>query len=492
MASLPLFYFFLFLLFNPAISQESSKSRKERAGSEAQLQAPPQLDCTNRWIHIRRLPTRFNIDLLANCSEYDLFYDFCPYLSNHGLGPKTHNRSHSWYRTDPFLLELTFHRRMLEYPCLTRDPNQADAVYLPYYASIDSLRYLYGPEVNNSMDHGLDLFEFLQENESWIWGKNSGSDHFLVMARPAWDFSQPPDLDPPVWGTSFLELPEFYNMTALVVESRLWAGQEQAIPYLTSFHPPNLELMESWINRVKASRRTTLMLFAGGGGVSAQANIRRSIRDECENSSSEAFERNGGWYYYSKVCDIVDCSNGKCGHDPILYMKPMLQSTFCLQPPGDTPTRRSTFDALIAGCIPVFFEEQSAKTQYEWHLPMQAYGEFAVHIPKEDVVNKRLTILDVLMGIPRSRVKRMRQKVIDLIPRVVYRKHGSSAELRVQKDAFDIAIDGALEKIRSRVKEPQVRPAPKPAVAIVWPGFTLPLRTASSNAKGIEAALVLP
>jgi hypothetical protein len=42
------------------------------------------------------------------------------------------------------------------------------------------------------------------------------------------------------------------------------------------------------------------------------------------------------------------------------------------------------------------------------------------------------------------------------------------------------------------IAEPQVKPAPKPAVAIVWPDFTFPLLTASSNANGIEAALVLP
>jgi hypothetical protein len=106
-------------------------------------------DCSKRWIHIRRLPSRFNLDLLTNCSEYPLFDNFCPYLANHGLGPKTHDKSQSWYRSNPLLLELIFHRRMLEYPCLTSDPNQANAIYLPYYAAIDSLRYLYGPGFNN-------------------------------------------------------------------------------------------------------------------------------------------------------------------------------------------------------------------------------------------------------------------------------------------------------------------------------------------------------
>lgn len=40
--------------------------------------------------------------------------------------------------------------------------------------------------------------------------------------------------------------------------------------------------------------------------------------------------------------------------------------------------------------------------------------------------------------------------------------------------------------------EPQVRPAPNPDAAIMSPPLTLPPRTASSNARGMDAALVLP
>lgn len=281
-----------------------------------------------------------------------------------------------------------------------------------------------------------------------------GHDHFLVMARPAWDFSQPLINDPPIWGTSFLELPQFYNLTALSFEARAFAFQEMAIPYPTSFHPPNLALFDSWINRVRKSRRTALMLFAGGGGFSANPNVRRSIRIECENStrnnSTSLGNRSNG---YSSLCEFVDCSNGICEHDPIKFMKPMLQASFCLQPPGDTPTRRSTFDAILAGCIPVFFEEVSAKAQYKWHLPEERYEEFSVFIQKEDVVFKGVRILDVLMSIPRAQVRRMREKVLEMLPRIMYRKHGSSLGLRTKKDAFDIAVEGTLQRIKARLEE---------------------------------------
>lgn len=280
------------------------------------------------------------------------------------------------------------------------------------------------------------------------------------MARPAWDFSQPLSYDPPLWGTSFLELPEFYNVTCLTVESRAWPWQEQAVPYPTSFHPPNLSFLEAWLQRVRRSKRTALMLFVGGGGISATPNIRRSIRNECDNTSAVAragnFTAGDGFYgsgEYSSLCSIVDCSNGICEHDPIRFMKPMLQATFCLQPPGDTPTRRSTFDSILAGCIPVFFEEQSAKSQYTWHLPEDQYEEFSVLIPKEEVVFKGLRILDVLNSIPRAKVRRLRERVMEFIPRVMYRKHGSSMGLRSKQDAFDIAVEGTLKRIKSRLDE---------------------------------------
>jgi len=53
--------------------------------------------CKNRRIHIRRLPPRFNMNLLANYLDYPLLDDLCPYLKNNDLGQKTHNLLHSWY-----------------------------------------------------------------------------------------------------------------------------------------------------------------------------------------------------------------------------------------------------------------------------------------------------------------------------------------------------------------------------------------------------------
>ena len=42
-------------------------------------------------------------------------------------------------------------------------------------------------------------------------------------------------------------------------------------------------------------------------------------------------------------------------------------SVFCPAPPGDSVTRKSIFDALVTGCIPVIFAKASLN-QYRWHL----------------------------------------------------------------------------------------------------------------------------
>jgi hypothetical protein len=70
----------------------------------------------------------------------------------------------------------------------------------------------------------------------------------------------------------------------------------------------------------------------------------------------------------------VSCNN------PAILLGAMHQSQFCLQPPGDSPTRRSFFDAMLAGCIPVIFSKEAAWSQYFHHLPNDG-ASYSVYIP---------------------------------------------------------------------------------------------------------------
>jgi hypothetical protein len=127
--------------------------------------------CRGKHIYIHDLPPEFNSNLVARC-RYGITsrLNFCPQTSNHGLGmnldskkQRPRNRSgsataaaaaavddafrHGWYKTDPYMLEFIFHSRLQSYPCRTSNASMADAFFIPYYARLDALRYLYNTTV---------------------------------------------------------------------------------------------------------------------------------------------------------------------------------------------------------------------------------------------------------------------------------------------------------------------------------------------------------
>jgi hypothetical protein len=452
------------LLCSVVITGASSRKKKTSLAVAVPVAPPPDGPpdpCAGRRIHIRRLPASFNTQLLLYCGsgsgsgtafpladpgDSKWSVPACASLANHGLGPRTHNGTRSWYRTDARLLEPFFHRRLLEHQCLVSRPAQADAVFLPYYAALDALPYVLHPDLlNSSALHGVPLARFLAHHQPRVLARRHGHDHFFLLAGTAWDYSQPHDADPRLYGTtSLLRLPDLANFTVLTLESRAWPWQEHAIPHPTSFHPSSLPRLRSWIARARRSRRTALMLYAGGVSRPSRPNIRGAILAECANRTTSSPD----------VCTVVDCSAAACGLNPVAYMRPMLKANFCLQPPGDSPSRRSTFDAIVAGCIPVFFEHAAARAHYGWHLPRGRYDQFSVTIPKESVVMGDVRIADVLAAVPEDKVARMRERVLEMAPRVVYRRHGSAAELRDStsyRDAVDLAVEGVLRRIRRRV-----------------------------------------
>jgi hypothetical protein len=118
-----------------------------------------------------------------------------------------------------------------------------------------------------------------------------------------------------------------------------------------------------------------------------------------------------------------------------------------VQPRGDSFTRKATFDAILAGCIPVFFHPVSAYLQYSWHLPRD-YRSYSVFIPHSDVEDRNASIEAALRRIPPATVARMQEQVIRLIPRVMYR---DPAATQVSfKDAFDVAVDAVLHRVAKR------------------------------------------
>ncbi|KAJ4723091.1 putative Xyloglucan galactosyltransferase KATAMARI1 [Melia azedarach] len=399
--------------------------------------------CLGRYVYIHEVPSRFNGDLLKNChlltpgSEKNM----CPYLVNFGFGPEIENHdmvllNESWFLTNQFLLEVIFHERMKNYSCLTNDSALASAIYVPFYAGLDLGRHLWGGNISVRDSSALDFVKWVAGKPQWtrMWGR----DHFLVAGRISWDFRRKTDNESD-WGSKFRFLPESKNMSMLAIESSSW-NNDYAIPYPTCFHPSKESEILEWQDKMRRQKRQYLFSFAGAPRPDLKDSIRGKIMDQCIASGS--------------LCKLINCDYGATNcNNPVNVMKVFQNSVFCLQPPGDSYTRRSIFDAILAGCIPVFFHPGTAYAQYLWHLPKN-YTTYSLYIPVRDVKDWKVNMNETLLGVSEKKVGSLREEVIRLIPRVIYAD--PRAKLESIEDAFDLAVKGILErieKVRGLIKE---------------------------------------
>ncbi|XP_047339876.1 probable xyloglucan galactosyltransferase GT11 [Impatiens glandulifera] len=395
--------------------------------------------CKGRYVYVQEVPTRFNQDLLDNCHSLNNWTNMCQYMENMGLGPhlrRTIPGGESFYATHQFSLEVIFHNRMKQYKCLTKNSSMASAVFVPYYSGLDVARYLWGSTAALRDAGPIDLYEWLRNRREWK--VMSGRDHFMVAGRITWDFRRGIDEDS-AWGNKLMLLPESQNLTMLTIESSPWNKNDFAIPYPTYFHPSNDKEVLNWQNRMRRVKRPYLYSFAGGKRPKIEDSIRGEIMNQCQSSGRKC-----------KLMECIDASN-KC-LKPDYLMKIFFSSVFCLQPPGDSFTRRSIFDSIVAGCIPVFFHPASAYTQYLWHLPKN-YKKYSVLISEGDVKAKKVRIELVLGSMKRSEVIAMREEVIKLIPKVVYKDPRSRLRTGRVEDAFDLTMKGVLERVERLRKE---------------------------------------
>lgn len=397
--------------------------------------------CAGKYVYMHELPAEFNQGLLDNCRQLSPWTNMCKYTENAGLGPVLEDLDRSlprngWFATNQFAVDVIFHNRMKQYECLTSDSGIAAALYVPFYAGLDIARHLWGANVSVRDAGPLRLSSWLRSTPEWkVMG---GRDHFVVGGRITWDFRRLTD-DNNDWGNKLLYISEVMNMSMLMVERSPYHKNDFGIPYPTYFHPARESDVSEWQNRMRSMSRPFLFSFAGAPRPELATSIRGQIMDQCK---------------VSKYCNLLECDRGesKC-HVPTVVMKLFQESVFCLQPQGDSYTRRSIFDSMIAGCIPVFFHNHSAYTQYIWHLP-QDYRKYSVYISEEAVRAGNLSIEEVLLKFSKNEVEEMREEVIRLIPGLVY--NDPRHRVSKYKDAFDLTVQALIDRVtgvRMRITE---------------------------------------
>lgn len=135
--------------------------------------------------------------------------------------------------------------------------------------------------------------------------------------------------------------------------------------------------------------------------------VRRVARRDCLADGSGRCL----WFDTAHACaGVLNQTDGM-----LLYRK----SVFCLAPTGDSLTRKSLFDSLVAGCIPVVFARATI-TQYLWHIPPEEVERVSVYIPAQEMIDGTRSFLEVLRNISDERVLEMQSRIARLAPQLQY------------------------------------------------------------------------
>ncbi|CAM6086331.1 unnamed protein product [Calypogeia fissa] len=411
-----------------------------RGGSPQGVQLPEKRSCEGRRAYVYTLPPKFNADLVRNCGLIT-WTRICDYFANEGMGQNVttdelNDRGEkvlvpdgSWFLTHQYSLELIFHARLKHYECLTTDVNRADLFFVPYYAGLDVMRFHFQSNLSNDRRDALtfELMKWLEGQEAW--SRNNGVDHVFVLGKIAWDFRRPISSSSQ-WGSSFLNLPSMGKPTKLLIERDAWTERDIGVPHPTFFHPKDDAQIRTWLAQVEQSERRYLVSFAGMPRPNMKGNVRGHLIQQCLDHPDDCF--------------LLRCVKLVCFR-PDQTMNLFLHSHFCMQPPGDSATRRSVFDSLVGGCIPVLFNPLTAYLQYPWHLPRNA-SSYSVFIRNDDVMAGKSDIVAILKSIIPEERTAMRTRIIrEIIPGLLYSQPGTKhSDFR---DAFDISMEALFHRL---------------------------------------------
>ncbi|KAF2315730.1 hypothetical protein GH714_040264 [Hevea brasiliensis] len=316
----------------------------------------------------------------------------------------------------------------LRHKCRTTEPNNATAFYIPFYAGLAVGKFLWHNCTAKDRDRLCEMMLTWVQDQPY-YKKSNGWNHFITMGRISWDFRRSKDQD---WGSSCIYMPGMRNITRLLIERNPWDYFDVGVPYPTGFHPRSDSDILQWQEFVRTRNRTNLFCFAGAKRGAIKNDFRGLLLSHCQNESDS--------------CRVVDCAGTRCSNGTSAILETFLNSDFCLQPRGDSFTRRSIFDCMLAGSIPVLFWKRTAYYQYDWFLPGEP-ERYSVFIHRNEVKNGT-SVREVLESYSKEEVRKMREKVIDYIPKFVYARPHEGLESI--KDAFDVAIDGVLKRFKEQ------------------------------------------
>jgi len=199
------------------------------------------------------------------------------------------------------------------------------------------------------------------------------------------------------------------------------AANLHSIPYPSFRNGLRARELEQFKAVVAGARRTYLASAVWGThGTWHAVRQRQTLQQQCNSSDDCIFVDRFG-----PDVGVHGCGS-RCSQDATrTVVSTMLKSKFCLQPEGDTLSRKAIIDALTLGCIPVLMTEKQKKL-WPWHVN---WDDVSVQ------VDYNANVLDYLRNIPESEIKHKQSEMSKLSDFISY---GESDQ---GHHALDVVLD---------------------------------------------------
>jgi xyloglucan galactosyltransferase MUR3 len=292
----------------------------------------------------------------------------------------------------------------------TRDPSQASLFIVPYDVTVDTSYKQNCKRLNPEMKFPLTetlLKVQLMLRESTYFQRHNGTDHLVLNSFRSFgnDVKKMKKKRKTADASSnnfLLDLCKDCLKTCFY-RYRHHSDRFIPVPYASSFHYHDAMGVVPWI----MPKKTILITYVGGWktDVASSANLRHIIVNNCQHSKNCVAKR------------LVHQDNvlKKYKYHEYRY------STFCLQPPGDDPSRKGVMDSILCGCIPVTFHPDTLLAALPLHLSEAEAREISVYIPEHVAQNtSTFNIVSFLESIPQTEIAKKQLKISSIAFRLQY------------------------------------------------------------------------
>ena len=343
-------------------------------------------------IYVYDLPPVFNQDII-NASKFKL--SGCADLAEAGYGRLVYNNNDLYvHNTWQFSLEVIMHNKMLQSPYRTNDYSKASLFYIPFYSGISCLVKM-GRNYSKINQHKVmtKLLLYLEQHPSNAF--KTGLPHVMGLSKIEKEQST---YSCPILRHGGFTPVYFVGIERSSIGPSDSVGGSQIhpliiVPYPSFGHLKDYIFKSEHSYSMHPGNRTISIFMAAG--IRKTNQLRTAIQKEFEQHKTTQSYRNFNGPKIHRQVTKAWLLTSDCIINPEYIIEWMQNSLFCLQPPGDSPTRKSFFDSVIAGCIPVLFV-----SQYKVFYPFEKYlnySSFTVALDQSDILVYNKTVEELLL-----------------------------------------------------------------------------------------------